>query len=85
MVQDGSGDYDMDAKEFSAHTDKVVFIRRVPAWISTEELGRQVDGRCRLMSMGWITWHFDILLQGTRTNNIGHPTFFFRPRREGVY
>lgn len=43
MVQDGSGEYDVDAKEFSAHSDKVVFIRRVPAWISTEELGRQVD------------------------------------------
>lgn len=42
-MQDGGGEYDVDAKEFSAHSDKVVFIRRVPAWISTEELGRQVN------------------------------------------
>lgn len=32
----------MDAKEFLEHADRVVFIRRMPAWISTEDLGRQV-------------------------------------------
>lgn len=32
----------MDAKTILAHTDKVVYIRRVPAWVSSEELGRQV-------------------------------------------
>lgn len=33
----------MDAKEFIEHVDRVVYIRRIPAWISTEELGKQVQ------------------------------------------
>lgn len=32
----------MDAKNFVAHAHKVAFIRRIPAWVSTAELGRQV-------------------------------------------
>lgn len=39
---DGDADYDVDAKDISAHSDKVAFIRRIPAWVSTDELGRQV-------------------------------------------
>lgn len=35
-------EYDLDAKNFLAHASKVAFIRRIPAWVSTTELGRQV-------------------------------------------
>lgn len=42
----------MDAKEFVEHSDRVVFIRRIPAWISTEELGRQVGDDCLLQALG---------------------------------
>lgn len=38
---EGGGDV-VNAKEFSEHSDVVAFIRRVPSWISSEELGRQV-------------------------------------------
>lgn len=41
--QNGAGGGDVvNAKEFSEHSDVVAFIRRVPSWISSEELGRQV-------------------------------------------
>lgn len=36
----------MDAKEFAQHHERVVFVRRIPAWMSTEELGRQVQYAC---------------------------------------
>ncbi|CAM9269748.1 unnamed protein product [Scytosiphon promiscuus] len=39
---DYDSEYDVDAKTIVAHTDKVVYIRRVPAWVSNEELGRQI-------------------------------------------
>lgn len=42
--QDEVVEYEPDAKEFLQHVDKVVFVRRIPSWVSTEELGRQV--RC---------------------------------------
>lgn len=40
--QDEAIEYEPDAKEFLQHVDKVVFVRRIPSWVSTEELGRQV-------------------------------------------
>ncbi|CAM9543352.1 unnamed protein product, partial [Ectocarpus sp. 6 AP-2014] len=40
--EDGDADYDVNAKDISAHSDKVAFIRRIPAWVSTDELGRQI-------------------------------------------
>lgn len=39
---------EVDAKEFVEHVDRVVFIRRIPAWISTDVLGRQV-GAIRIL------------------------------------
>lgn len=39
---DADADYDVDAKNIFAHSNKVAFIRRIPAWVSTDELGRQV-------------------------------------------
>jgi len=40
--QEDDPEYDMDAKNFPAHANKVAYIRRIPAWVSTAELGRQV-------------------------------------------
>lgn len=40
--QEDDIDYDVDAKNFSVHANKVAFIRRIPAWVSTKELGLQV-------------------------------------------
>lgn len=40
--QDEGIEYEPDAKEFLQHVDKVVFVRRIPSWVSSEELGRQV-------------------------------------------
>lgn len=41
-MQELKDDYDVDAKEFLEHSDRVVFVRRMPAWISTDSLGAQV-------------------------------------------
>lgn len=40
--QEDDIDYDVDAKNFLVHSNKVAFIRRIPAWVSTAELGNQV-------------------------------------------
>ena len=39
---DGGIEDVVSAKEFLEHADVVAYIRRIPSWISTEELGRQV-------------------------------------------
>lgn len=41
-MQELEDDYNVDAKEFLEHSDRVVFVRRMPAWISTDSLGTQV-------------------------------------------
>eukprot|EP00752_Nemacystus_decipiens_P006120 g5520.t1 len=40
--QEDDIDYDVDAKNFVVHAKKVAFIRRIPAWVSTAELGLQI-------------------------------------------
>lgn len=42
LMQELEDNYDVDAKEFLEHSDRVVFVRRMPAWISTDSLGTQV-------------------------------------------
>ncbi|CAM9208660.1 unnamed protein product, partial [Choristocarpus tenellus] len=42
-TQDEADHNTVDAKAFMEHTDKVVFVRRVPAWVRVEDLAHQVE------------------------------------------